>query len=83
MKYMLVIALVLLARLAVAVDYPLYYERFDKNVYSLIIFKNSKTASYLYRINRDDGTTAFFYDPQATKDKDKKLLFRSGRIGKG
>lgn len=63
---MLVIAYLLLAGLAVAGDYPLYYEQFDQKVYSLIIFKNSTTASYLYRINRDDGTTGFFYDPQAT-----------------
>jgi len=55
---------------------------FDKNDYQLLEIVNDIQE-------RGEASKAFhsllaeYLHPQGKKDKDKKLLFRSGRIGKG
>ncbi|MCP3874270.1 MAG: hypothetical protein GY699_14085 [Desulfobacteraceae bacterium] len=66
MKRILIIAFLLIAETVFAGDYPIYYERFEPNVYSLIILNDSENAIYLHRITRKNGTIGFFYDTKAT-----------------
>ncbi|MDY7031010.1 MAG: hypothetical protein SVY10_03770 [Thermodesulfobacteriota bacterium] len=66
MKKILIILFLLSAGTVIASDYPKYYERFDEKIYSLIVFHDSKTCTYLSRVTRENGTTWFFYDGNAT-----------------
>jgi|GEM_PF-6870523 len=66
MKKILVILFLLYTGAAIASNYPIFYERFDEKVYSLIVFHDSKACTYLYSITRENKTTWFYYDRNAT-----------------
>lgn len=65
MKAVLIISILLFPQFAIAIDYPVYYERVKSKSYSLIILYDSNRATYLLRSTHDDGATWFFYEENA------------------